>query len=192
MKIRYFSVFFITFIVFLFLFAPYKKIYSYAIGKIVEKNHIDLPYKIDRASLCYLHFGYLNADFGGENYKFDDVELKLNPLFFTNSNIAKLSLEKNMAQFTILKDSKGYLIKGYFLTSLLKSLLKQPFKGFLANMNGKNSVIAKISFSNNSLIINKLEIDGDIGIEAKGYISKSGMHLNGTIKIGKVKQRFSI
>ncbi len=192
MKVRNFVVFFISFVIFLFVFAPYKKIYSYAIGKIVEKNRVDVSYKIAKASLLSLHFNYVDTAFYGENYKINDVVLKLNPLFFVGSNIAKLSFENGGAKFAISKDSNGYLVRGYFLTATLRGLLKQPLKGFLANMNGKNTVFAKVSFSNNSLIINKLEISGDINIEAKGYISRSSVHLNGTIKLGKIKQRFSI
>jgi len=191
-KLKNFGVFFIAFIVFLFIFAPYERIYSYAIGRIVEKNHVNVSYKIKKASPFSLHFDYLDAVFDGENYKISDVALKVNPLFFVSSEIIKVSIKNSSARFLIFKDSKGYLIKGYFLTSLVKDFLNQPFKVFLANMNGKNTVLAKVSFSNNSLIVNKLEINGDINIEAKGYISRSGMHLNGTIKIGKIKQRFSI
>ncbi len=192
MKVKNFVVFFISFVVFLFIFAPYEKIYSYAIGKIVEENRIDVSYKVAKALPFSMHLDYIDAVFGGENYKVDNVVVKLNPLFFAGNSIARLSFENGEAEFAISKDSNGYFIKGYFLTSLLRGLLKQPFKGFLANMNGKNSVFAKVSFSNNSLIINKLEINGDINVEAKGYISRSSMHLNGTIKIGKIKQRFSI
>ncbi len=192
MKLRFVAVFIVFFVVSFFIFLPYDKIYSYAIGKVIRKNHIEVLCNIEKAGTFGIYFKNIAFNFNGQNFSVENVRLKFNPMFFVSSNLARVDIEKNRATFKVVRKSKGYIIEGYFYSSVLKNILPSQFRGFFANMNGKNSLIAKVSFLNGSLIIDQMDISGDFNLKAKGYISKSGFHLNGTVKIGKISERFSI
>ena len=192
MKLKLAATFVIFFVVSFFAFLPYGKIYSYVIGKVVEKNHAGVLFNIEKASAFEIYFKNIVLNFNGQNFNVKNVRLQFNPLFFVSSNLANVDIEKNRATFKVVRKSKSYIIEGYFYTSALRNVLPSPFKSFFTNMNGKNSLIAKVSFSNGSLIIDQMDISGDFNLKAKGYISKTGFHLNGTIKIGKISERFSI
>ncbi len=192
MKLKLAATFLIFFVISFFAFLPYDKIYSYAIGKIIEKNHVAVLCNIERASVFEIYFKDIVFNLGGQNFNVKNVRLKFNPLFFASSNVANVDIEKNMATFKVVRKAKSYIIEGYFHTSTLRDVLPSQFRTFFANMSGKNSLIAKVSLSNGSLIIDRVNIRGDFNLKAKGYISKMGFHLNGTVKIGKISERFSI
>ncbi len=192
MKLKFAAVFLIFFIVFFFAFLPYDKIYSYAIGKIIKKNNVNVLCNIEKASAFEIYFKNIAFAFGGQNFSIKDIRLKLNPLFFASSNLAKVDIEKNRAMFKVVRQSKNYVVEGYFYSSILKNMLPEPFKNLFTDMNGKNSLIANVSFSNGSLIIDNLNINGDFSLKAEGYVSKTGFHINGIVKIGNVSERFSI
>ncbi len=194
MKIRSFFVVFVSFIVFLFLFLPYSKIYNYLIYKVLKRSHISASYQIKKASLFSVELRNLNVVLGSKNYKIKKLSVHINPLFLVSSNLGSVTLNGNEAKFKIFRksDFKSFLIKGSFYTTLLKNFFYEPYRGMLEGFRGKNSLTAEIKIVGNGIVLQDLRVAGKFDLKAKGYISGNSFTLRGYVKVGKIKHDFSI
>ncbi len=195
MKIKGLFIVVVSFVIFLFIFLPYAKIYNYLIYKVLKHNHISATYEIEKASLLSVELKNLNFTIGSRKYRIKKITVYINPLFLVSSKLGKIAIDGNKARFKVLKGTnsfKSFVIEGYFLTGLLKQFLDEPYTEMLSGFRGKNNLTAKVKLVKSGIVLEDLTISGKFIVKAKGYISNQGLNLRGYVKIGKVKHGFSI
>lgn len=195
MKLKAIGLVILSFIVSLFIFLPYAKLYNYLIFKTLKANHIHASYQIEKASLLKVVLKNVKLKIDSQNIGMKRVRVAINPLILVSSRAATLDLDNGEAKINILKKSnsfRNFIIKGFFYSRVLSKLLSEPLKSMLSNFSGKNSLVAKIRITKNDLIIDDLSVSGSFNLKIRGYISPNRVELRGYVKIGKVKHEFVI
>ncbi len=194
-KVKLTIVFLVFFVAFLFIFMPYGKIYKSAIDKFATKENIKVSYDINKASLLRLNLGNIKFFMPNKTIAIDACKIKINPFGLVfNSNIARIRIltGNNTSNFVIKKSKNKYFIKGKFKTIVLKNFLDKNLSSFLSGFKGTDNMILVMRYKKNRIIIEKLEISGDFELVAHGYIQGNVLRLMGVVKIGNIKENFSI
>lgn len=195
MKIKSFFVVFVSFIIFLFLFLPYAKIYNYLIYKVLKRSNVSATYQVEKASLFSVKLKNVHFKVGYKKYGIKELTVRINPLFFIGSKLGSVTINGGEARFKVLKNSgsfKSFVVDGYFYTKLLKQFLDEPYAGMVSGFKGKNRLTARIKPAKNGVVLEDLTVSGKFLLKAKGYISGRGFSIRGYVKVGKVKHEFAI
>ncbi len=194
-KALYAAIFFIFFLIGLIVFMPYQRIYNSTINSLLSKEKIAASYKIKRAFISHLYLNNIEIYMPDKTIKVDRCKIRLNPLgFLFNSSLAYIEVSSNNehGNFKIEKDKNRYYISGTFKTALLRSFLDSNLSAFLKGFTNKDRLSLIVAYKKDRIEIEKLEIKGDFELVAKGYIKGGIIRLMGVVKIGKIKENFSI
>ena len=194
-KVTSLIIFLLFFVIFLIVFLPYQKIYKTVIDKLALQNKVTLAYNIKKANLLNLYLDDIKLVLPNKTANINKLKIKFYPMgFLLNSKLARITVQiaDENAAFDISKNKDGYFISGTFKTNMLSEFLDNAVASFLKGFNGSDELYLDIAFKKNRIDINKLEIKGDFELDAKGFIKSGVLRLMGVVKIGKMKENFSI
>ncbi len=194
-KVANIAIFLLFFLIFLIVFMPYQKLYKTAIDELAQKSKITLTYNIEKANLLDLDLNNIEIVLQNKTAKIDKCKIKFYPLgLLLNSKLAHITVQINNenAAFEINKNKDRYFISGTFKTDMLSEFLDSSMSSFLKGFNGSDRLYLDITYKKNGISINKLEMKGDFELVAKGFMKSGVLRLMGVVKIGKIKENFSI
>jgi len=194
-KITNIIIFLLFFSVFLIVFMPYQKIYKTAIDRLADKGNVTLTYDIAKANLLNLHLKNIKIVLQNKTAKISECKIKFYPQgLLLNSKLARITVKiaNENAAFDISRNKDRYFIDGIFKTNMLSEFLDNNMSSFLNGLKGSDKLYLDITYKKNRININKLEIKGDFELVAKGFIKAGILRLMGVVKIGKIKENFSI
>ena len=179
----------------LFAFMPYKKLYNAAIERLATTHGVDISYEMSRASPLHLYLKKIKIITNNRVIELQECKIKLTPLSYISSGtLAKIILKasSNEGDFIVKKADSGWLISGMFQTALISNFLSGNEANFIRGLKGTDSLQIKLSPAKDSLKIDELKVTGDFELVAHGYIKNGKVRLMGVIKIGNIKENFSI
>ncbi len=188
-------VFLVSFFGALIAFMPYKKLYNAAIQKEAQRQSISLRYEISRASPLRLYLKNITIVSGNRVIKIQECKIKLKPISFILNGTAAAIIIKAASKegdFTVKKASNRWIISGMFQTGLVAAFLKGSMASLMSGFNGTDSLNITLTPGKNTLNIDEVKITGDFELIAHGYIKNGTLRLMGTVKMGRIKENFSI
>ncbi len=194
-KISIIAAFVIFFIFSVFVFMPYSKVYQSFIDKLAYKGKVNLSYNITKASFVGFKLNNILIGVPNRTMRIDRCNINFNPLgLLLGFNFAhiKIYTKGQKSNFNIRKSKNEYFVYGTFNTSVLSDFLDNRLATFLSGFKGKNRLVLTLTYERGKIVINQLKITGDFELMAKGYIKSGVLRLMGIVKIGKIKETFSI
>ncbi len=180
-------VFLFSFLSSLLLFSPWEVLVDYVLGKVSQNFGVGISYEDRDSGLGTLRLSSLKLCLWGRTLSFDSVALRFFP--------TKLRVKKGDAtgDINLRWGWERVKVVGAVDVKLLNFLLKQlgyaPF-----HLEGRRLTLTiDGTFRRGAYLIKQLLVKGkNLRVEARGYLTKEGLSLEGVWEFSGVKRRFRL